>query len=163
MCMLIISLCKIEEFDTAEGMVIRVLEQKVETETITLVVEDRMFELADVLIATYCEAEKWENAINVLKEVVNIKQHHNVSSDDSERSIAETYLRMGNREMAKEFCKPLADRAQDLQDPPRALKEALLLMVLIYFANGERAKAERYKAALSEEYKGAALLWWDSY
>lgn len=157
MSMFIISLCKVEQFDAAEEMVITALKTKVQIEAITLVVEDRMFELADTLIATYRQEKEWQRAINVLTEVLSIRRHHGVSPDDSERSLAETYFRMGNNERAKEICKPLADRAQGLQDPPRILKEALLLMVLICFANGERAMAERYKAALSDDYKCIVL------
>lgn len=154
MAMLVVSHCKVGDFELAETMVMRVLREKVAAEPITLAVEGKVFELADILVSKYCEAERWNDAISVLTKVIELKEQHRVSIHNSQRTLAETYLRMGDNERAKIHCIPIVDpQATRLDDPPRLFHESMLLMVLICWSANKRVEAEGYTALLRGEYK----------
>jgi len=156
MVMLVISHCKRNHFEEADKMVMNLVKARVTAEPIMLAVEGKIFELADILVAKYAEAGKWDDALRVVTEIIEIKKQYGVSFYDSQRTLAETYLKMGDIEKAKTQCPdPKKDpKEMWIRNPPHVYYESALLMVLICQSKKEKALAVCYDAILPEDYKG---------
>ena len=154
MNLLVISHCKMEHFDEAEFIVLEDLKGKIAVDPKGVAIEGKR-DLVDILLAMYCAAQRWNDGIKVLREVIRQKEAKQVSVYDSQRTLAETYLRMGDIETAKIHCSTIIDPKLSAVDS--VFHEATLLMVLICRAKGEGVDAVDYTLDLPEEYKSISL------
>ena len=154
MNLLVISHCKMEHFDEAEFIVLEDLKEKIAVDDKGVAIEGKR-DLVDILLAMYCAAQRWNDGIKVLREVIRRKEEKQVSVYDSQRTLAETYLRMGDIETAMIHCSTIIDPKPSAVGS--VFHEATLLMVLICRAKGEGVDAVDYTLDLPEEYKGISL------
>ena len=153
--MLVISHCKLGNFHLAETKVLKILREKSESEPL-LVSDNRIFDLVDVLVSKYCEAERLDDASRVLTEAIAIKKENDIFYFDSQLTLAEICLRKHDTANAQTYCREIFDEAEaSSSEVTSSLHfESILLMTLICYANDDPVEAEGYKALLPADYQG---------
>jgi tetratricopeptide (TPR) repeat protein len=149
--LLVVCQCKLEKFDEALST-LNSLIQRIGSELVPETLLNAICKTTEVLISNFCRVVRLDDAAGLATKVIDLKTSNNLSALDTQRILAEIYLRQNNLAEAESRCLEII-AARDSDERAAIDEETDLLLFLIYSQTGNMDEALCKKELLSEPYK----------
>ena len=154
--LLVVCQCKLQKFDEALGTLDSLI-QRMGSELVSETLLNAVCKTTEVLISNFCTVERLDDAVSLATKVIDLKTSNNLSALDTQRLLAEVYLRKNNLEKAESrYLEIIA--ARDSDERASIDDETDLLLFLIYSQTGNMGETICKRELLSESYKSIKAL-----
>jgi hypothetical protein len=156
--MLVVSNCKLGKLEDAGRWLLDVLKGPASQPSVT---DDDILvsELTERLALGFCDADRKDDAIQFITQVIEIKKERKLFFLDAQRTLAEIYLRKGELTTAENLCREIDTSETFISGYPREiLDETTILMALICNTKGDHVNGGGHEALLLPAYKSILLL-----
>jgi tetratricopeptide (TPR) repeat protein len=149
--LLVVCQCKLQKFDEALST-LNSLIQRIGSELVPETLLNAICRATEMLISNFCTVERLDAAASLATKIIDLKTSNNLSALDTQRLLAEVYLRKNNLEEAESRCLEII-AARDSDERASIDDETDLLLFLIYSQTGNTGEALCKRELLSEPYK----------